>query len=99
MITEIKLIKKTYSANAIGDQIATETKRTVFAELSSVSEREFFDAGQNGLKPDRKFTVKTCEYEHEDALEYNSQQYSIYRTYERGDGRVELYTERRVGNE
>lgn len=96
-MNEIKLVKKTYSQNAIGEPVATETERTVYANVSSVSEREFFDAGQSGLKPDRKFIIKTCEYDHETIIICGTDRFSVYRTYERDDGRIELYTERKVG--
>ena len=51
----------------------------------------------NGLKPDQKFIVRAFEYFDEDEIEFGEKRYSIYRSYRRDDGFVELYTEKKVG--
>lgn len=94
---KINLLSKTYSADEIGNRIEVVTKKPVFANISSISSKEFFDAGQNGLKPDHKFIMREFEYNGEDSLEFNEVVYSIYRTFSREDGFVELYTEKKVG--
>lgn len=75
-----------------------ETRREVFARLSSVDRGEFFAAGQNGLRPDYRFTVAACEYQGEALCAYEGAQYAIYRTYQApGGDDLELYVQRKVG--
>jgi hypothetical protein len=39
------------------------------------------------------------DYNGEDTAEYDGKRYGIYRTYERDDEQVELYLEKKAGNE
>lgn len=78
--------------------IPTVIQKPIFALVKSASQSEFFNAGQNGLKPDKVFDVLTTEYAGETELTYNGEVYSIYRIYERDDTRTELYTEKRAGS-
>lgn len=94
---KVSLISKQYSINAIGVTQVTESKTEVFAQKYSVSQNEFFQAGQEGFKPSAVYAVRTMEYDGQDELEDNSERKYIYRTFERSDGRVELYTRGRKG--
>lgn len=96
---KIKLISKQYAADSIGNMVETFTTREVFANLKSISSKEFFDAGTDGLKPDKKFVMRGFEYRNEDEIVFGDVKYSIYRTYARDDGFIELYTEKKVGNQ
>lgn len=97
MVREIELIAKTHTKNSFGVPIATETATELFADISSISQSEFMSAGQIGLKPAYKFKVWEYEYNGQKVLIYNGIKYTIYRTYLASDGRVELYTEERIG--
>ena len=100
MVNTISLISKTgYTTDSIGQIIPTEERLDVIAEVSSISQSEFMDAGKIGLKPDLRFEIWTAEYNGQDNVEMNGTRYSVYRTYNRADGRTELYTERRSGDE
>lgn len=94
----VKLISKTYAADSIGQQVATEVEKTIFGQLQSVSQQEFYNGGQLGLKPEYKITVFAPEYAGQDVVEVNGVRYSVYRTYVRNDEQIELYCERKVGN-
>lgn len=74
------------------------TKRKVFANVQSVSRAEFFDGGRNGLNPEFQMTMFAGDYHGERVLEYNWQNYAIYRTYQRRNDEVELYVERKGGD-
>jgi SPP1 family predicted phage head-tail adaptor len=76
--------------------IITLDDREVFAERVSVSQSEFFNAGQQDLKPEYCFKVVNGEYNGEDRLTYEGTVYAIYRTYEKGD-KIELYTALKAG--
>lgn len=100
MVVQIKLIKiVSTSKDAIGQIVKTTVETTVFADVSSISQSEFTSAGQLGLKPELRFLVWNHDYDGQTVIELNNQQYSVYRTYVRTDGRTELYTEKRVGDE
>ena len=70
----------------------------MFAYVRSASQSEFFNAGEAGFKPDKVFDVLLTEYDGQSGVEFGSDVYTIYRTYDRDDGRVELYAEKRVGS-
>ena len=94
---KIKLISKTYAISAIGISVAVESKVSTFAIKHSVSQTEFYNAGQQGFKPEARFDIYQTEYSGEDELEANGERLTIYRTFEREDGRVELYATKRKG--
>lgn len=76
----------------------TRTTSTVFAEISSVSQTEFFSGGRLGLQPSLKAVIYDFEYNDEKIVRVNGKLYSVYRTfYVNGADRVELYLEERGG--
>lgn len=76
----------------------TRTTNTVFADISSVSQTEFFSGGRIGLQPSLKATIYDFEYNDEPIVKYNDKLYSVYRTYfVNGSDRLELYLEERGG--
>ena len=97
--TPIYLVKQTFTHNEYGVQIASETKRKVYANVTSVTSAEFFDGGRNGLSPEYRMRVFFYDYQDEDILEYNGKRYTIYRTYLGANDILELYVERKTGNE
>lgn len=94
--TVIELVKETGTQNEYGAFIYEESKRTVFAEVTSVSMSEFYEGGRAGLNPAYRFLVIAGDYENEDIIIYDGKRYSVYRTYETSD-HVELYVELRAG--
>lgn len=92
----IKLVSKIFTVDEYFQEIETITERTVFADKQSVSQSEFFAAGQSGLKAQYKFVVRLSEYKSENELLFEGKSYTIYRTYEIGEN-IELYCELRVG--
>ncbi|MRU08770.1 phage head closure protein, partial [Bacillus anthracis] len=74
-------------------EVSEDFTRQVFCEKKSISQNEFFQAGQNGFKPKCVLIVYSLDYQEEQKVNYNNKTYSIYRTYERDDERIELYCE------
>lgn len=72
-------------------------KTTVYAEVCSVTQSEYVAAGKQDIKPAYKFEVWQFEYSGQTDIMYNGQRLTVYRTYQRGDDRIELYTEERGG--
>lgn len=93
---DITLIKQTISTDTIGNELATESSRVVFAEVDSISQSEFYAAANTDLNPDLKFVVFFDDYEGEALVEFQGVRYWIYRTYRAGDY-MELYAERKTG--
>lgn len=94
---KISLISKGYTFDSIGNPIPTPVRREVFAVKGSINQSEFYEAGQQGLKPCACYTVRLTEYNGEDELEDGNTKITIYRTYNRTDGRIELYGTVRKG--
>lgn len=84
--------------DSIGQVIPVTTETNLICDVSSISMSEFMSAGQIGLKPALRFLIWDTEYNDEQEVRYNGQLYSVYRTFLRDDGRVELYTEKRTGD-
>lgn len=95
---KINLLTSSYTSDDIGNITPIESKKAVFAYVRSASQSEFFNAGEAGFKPDKVFDVLLTEYDGQSGVEFGSDVYTIYRTYDRDDGRVELYAEKRVGS-
>lgn len=79
------------------DEIIVLGKREVFAKMYSITEKEFYDAGMQGLKPEFRFDVRACEYGGEDTLVYDGIKYAVCRTYRKGREYIELYVMRKAG--
>jgi SPP1 family predicted phage head-tail adaptor len=94
---KIKLISTTYTADSVGNQIATETVSEIYAKLDTIGQREFFEANQQGLKAEYRFIIYDFEYSGQKILEYAGVKYQIYRTFNLKDERVELYCTKKVG--
>ncbi len=92
----IKLIKQTITFDAYGREIATETSTTVFCEVNSISQSEFYAAADTELNPEYRFTIFFGDYDGESIVEFDNKRYSIYRTF-RSDDDLELYVERKIG--
>ncbi len=83
----IKLMSKTDTVNEWGDTVSTFTERTVFAEVRSVGQTEFYQAQANGLKPEIKFVIADfADYHGEEQLKHTpfggtEQVYDVLRTF------------------
>lgn len=103
----IILISATYTADSIGNRVETNSYKTVFCNIRSVSGAEWYSGGQKGINPQYKVTM--FKYDYTDELVVNiggtvtngvltgGTNYAVYRTYEGADDTIELYLERREG--
>lgn len=97
--TPINLISVTWKPDIYGIQQPTETTKKIYANVKSVTRDEFFNGGRNGLNPELVLTVFFGDYSGEKIAEVNGIRYTIYRTYQLRNDTIELYTERRAGND
>lgn len=92
----LELVSVVIEKDELEQEIETETLRQVFCNRQSISQNEFFQAGQTGIKSAYKFVINSLDYQDETQLRYREKDYSIYRTFEKNDY-TELYCEVRVG--
>lgn len=89
------------SSTIIVDELLQETEVTlpelVYCATSSIGQREFSASIQAGLKAERTIIIDHEEYDGQKEVEYNRKMYSVYRTFVRDDGNIELYCEVRSG--
>lgn len=81
----VDLITKTNTTDKYGDTISTEITTTVYANKLSIRQSEFYQAQSIGLKPEVAFEVRSFEYNGQGNLKFNNKEYSIVRTYDKGE--------------
>lgn len=92
-VKKIKLISQSFTTGSRKEKIPADgTPHEVFAEITSITQTEFFSAAAAGFTPDGKATIWAFEYKGERIMVLDSQRYAIYRTYQApGNNRMELY--------
>lgn len=94
--TTINLIAQKVVLNEYNTPTTENTSREVFAAVDSITQNEFFRAGQIGMHPEYKFTMQAIDYENEKLLQYDGVYYSIYRVYRASIDLIELYAQERT---
>lgn len=93
----IKLISVSYVTDELKQRVPVETIREVWAHISSVSRAEWFEGGQNGLKPSLVADTPIVNYNDEKTVVIRGKRYTVYRTYfSYNSDLVELYLEEQV---
>lgn len=87
----------TRTKDAIGQEVVTDEETTVFCGVQSVTAKEFFEAGEQGLRPEFKLTVYTWEYSGEQEVNFRGRRLVVYRAYQVGKDLLELYVAKREG--
>lgn len=93
----ITLIAQVYAKDDIGNEVASETNKQVYCKVKSVRSAEYYQAAQQGLKPELVFVVHPYEYNDEKTANYNNVRYNILRTYQIDTENMELTCERAIG--
>ena len=91
------LMTTTIILDELLQEIEVKLPEMVYCATSSIGQREFSTTMQSGLKAELTILIDHDEYDGQKEVEYNRKMYSIYRTFVRDDGDVELYCEVRVG--
>ena len=92
------LIQTFSSKDDLGQAILAEKSYMIFCSKLSITRAEFNSAGSAGHKPSIMLIVDADSYENEKYLEYQGKKYSIYKTFGRKDGFIELYCEEKLGD-
>lgn len=95
----LTLIAPVVEEDALGQKVPTgeEVHREVFCEVASVSRAEWYQGGTAGLKPELVAVIYLMDYAEETVVEYEGLRYGVYRTYRKGNDKVELYLQRKAG--
>lgn len=93
------LITETQTQDAYGVMQPTQEERMVYCNVTSVTQREWFEGGRIGLNPEYRITMFAYDYEGEQLLKLNDVIYTIYRTYITNTDDIELYVQRKTGND
>lgn len=82
----IQLRSYTENTDEYGITKRTTNDRTVFAQMKSIGQTEFYQAQADGLKPEMKFILADYyDYKNEKEVVYNGNVYSVLRTYRDGN--------------
>lgn len=92
------LVSKSYTVDSMKQRIPVETRRKVFCNIQSVTQSEFFAAGNAGFRAEFQVTMFGPEYHGEPEVELDGVRYSVYRTYRRRNDDIELYLRKLVSN-
>lgn len=96
MTDVLVLVTQTVTTDQYGNEEYTETEKTVYCEVASITQSEFYAAADTELNPEYRFTVFFGDYSGERIVKFHDIRYAVYRTYRTGDY-MELYAERKVG--
>ena len=96
MTDVLVLVTQTVTTDQYGNEEYTETEKTVYCEVASITQSEFYAAADTELNPEYRFTVFFGDYSGERIVKFHDTRYAVYRTYRTGDY-MELYAERKVG--
>lgn len=94
----IKLVAETPVRDGYKVLTVHKNEREVYCTVNRVTQTEFFKAGEQGLKPQYRFTIANTEdYQGEKVVVYRGKEYAVYRSYVKNTEAVELYVEEKVG--
>lgn len=91
------LIKLEVTEDSSGFRTETEQETEVWCSIESITQTEFFSAGQNRIRAEYKVTVSADEYDGQRIVELDGSRYGVYRTYRPGADDIELYLEAKAG--
>ena len=91
------LISLEHEADALGQLVPKEVSREVFCRVGSISQNEWYAAGNAGLKAQLKLTLFSGDYQGEAIVELDGVRYGVYRTYLAKHSQMELYLEQKAG--
>ena len=62
MTDVLTLVAQTITTDQYGNEVATEAENTVFCEVDSITQSEFYQAANTELNPEYKFTIFFGDY-------------------------------------
>ena len=87
----IKLRTITVSRDSAGFETeAASSTKEVWANTKSINRSEFYAANSHGIELSRAFQVHIEDYSGQTQIEFDTKIYEVVRTYQKGEGIVEL---------
>ena len=95
-----KLISTSFLSNEIGVEKPNGTieKECPIIKIEDIYAKEFYEANEQGYKPNLRLRVSKLNYEDQRELIYMQKQYTIIRTQEISPDEIILVCERKVKN-
>ena len=87
---QITLRTASNAFDSLGDVIPTYTDKFVFCNRKSATRSEYYNAKFAGTKISEVFEVHTEDYSEQDIILYGSAQYTVERSFRKGEGIIEL---------
>lgn len=97
-IISFDLVTETLSKDTTGQTTKKKTYQPAIGKQYSVYQKEFYQASQNGLRPEGTIEMSVFDYGGQKAVRIDNCEFAIYRTYAKGTDRIELFYGERVGN-
>lgn len=97
-IIEFDLVSMTGTKDKTGQTKTTPTTTSHIGEIKSITQNEYYKAEQAGIRPQGIIIMSRFDYSGETQLKIGNDTFTIYRTYQPGTDRIELYYGERVGN-
>jgi SPP1 family predicted phage head-tail adaptor len=92
---KITLRAETKSIDVMGGTTRSYVDTEVWANKKSITRAEFYNAQMAGIKVDAVFVVHLEDWSEQEAVTYGATQYEIVRSYQKGDGDIELICRKR----
>lgn len=92
------LVKEVSQKDSTGQTKKIKTYQSALGTQKSVYSNEFFKADQAGIRPQGVIVMNVFDYSGEALIKIGNQEFSVYRTFEVGTDKIELYYGERVGN-
>lgn len=81
----ITLLKIERTVDGVGDTVESKSERTVFCQVKSIGQSEFYQAAAQGFKPELKFVIADyLDYSDEQEVIFRDKCYKVLRTYRTG---------------
>lgn len=96
---ELTLLSYTYEKDSIGQQTPKTIKKVIpIIKQTSIMHEEFYEANEQGFKPEARFVISSLNYNGESDLIYMGVKYSIIRTTVTNPDELALICERKIGD-
>ena len=97
--TSLYLVSTSYNKDSIGQEIeVTTTKEIPIIKIEDIYSTEFYEANNQGYKPELRLKISALNYNNEQELIYGNITYNVIRTQTPNIDEVVLICERKLKN-
>ena len=94
------LVSNKIEKDNIGNELEQKIKKTIpIIKIEKIYSSEFYQAHQNGFKPNLKIKISALNYDDERIVEYMGNEYDIVRVENEYADEISLICEKRIKNE